>query len=633
MARRRAHPREEELLALIDGELDFDRSQDVEEHCQGCVECGREYERLRRVEDALIRLPRPALSPLDRARLEHGIAEQLDANPVAPVPASRPLRRLLVAGGLLAAGILVGVLIPGAFQPETPETGPWTIAESGNDPGPLARESAGGSRGPMEADPTVESSSPSIVESDPLSGMVVVALSSEGESATEVRREGLRARLRDRLATVPPSHWDNESIADSPREITAALLELARSDDVVLARSALEALALEDDVPWRGRAPVWAGRCLEEALRREALAELALRTLLRLDTGGGLDLERAWRAALEGPHTREDALLARCSAAGDSAPWREITRSLRGLVRSPSPGDQALLERALTVLPTARVEYAGLLADLYAEGVARPILADAVSRVSGAALDQLLEQVQSDSPTRAETALRLCALGRLVATLEPMTSNVRRGRHVASTLDAMRALGGTAAARTLLSLASDGTLAMSRRHLARDTALALLAELENPVRCFRILLDSVDEPTGRSWIALVPRLPTARAGDVLLALAEDVTLENSSRSVAAVLLAERAGERERDSLLALLEQERLLGDESAPSLVAPLLVSLYQADSREGLQSGLERLGLELGSRRLRELGHLASLAAADPFAPRFPDHLVRIERLLAVGP
>jgi Putative zinc-finger len=102
-----------------DGELDPADSRLVAEHLEHCPDCAAELAGLRELDKAGQRLPEAAV-PAD---LWDRIASRLPGSDSATQPARNPLvtrRRFLLASGMLAAGIMVGVIAYGPARRKLP---------------------------------------------------------------------------------------------------------------------------------------------------------------------------------------------------------------------------------------------------------------------------------------------------------------------------------------------------------------------------------------------------------------------------------------------------------------------------------------------------------------------------------
>jgi anti-sigma factor RsiW len=140
---------EEDLSALIDGELAAGREALLRDHLAGCARCGARLAALRAVDAGLAALPAPAVPEDLRARLEARIAAA-DVDARAPGRAAPPRRRRWLAtrawGALAAAGAAIALYLAVAGdenarlpapapEPQVAQTPP---AGSGREPAVLA---------------------------------------------------------------------------------------------------------------------------------------------------------------------------------------------------------------------------------------------------------------------------------------------------------------------------------------------------------------------------------------------------------------------------------------------------------------------------------------------------------------
>jgi anti-sigma factor RsiW len=121
---------DEELSALIDGELDARRRAEVEVHVAGCAGCARRLAALRSIDAALRSLPSPAVPSALRARLDRRLAAER-AEPGTrrvPPPSARRWRGLLgvalpAAAAAAAVALYLALRAPDPSG-QTPEPAP-----------------------------------------------------------------------------------------------------------------------------------------------------------------------------------------------------------------------------------------------------------------------------------------------------------------------------------------------------------------------------------------------------------------------------------------------------------------------------------------------------------------------------
>lgn len=116
------------MAAYLAGELAADESARLERHCADCPACSAELEEMRRawdlMETAAVEVPR-------NPRLWEAVRERTVARE-AWFFGARPWVRRGWATGAVAAGLMMGVLLPGAFSPGEAEADPLDPVLSGS---------------------------------------------------------------------------------------------------------------------------------------------------------------------------------------------------------------------------------------------------------------------------------------------------------------------------------------------------------------------------------------------------------------------------------------------------------------------------------------------------------------------
>ncbi len=264
------------LPALLDGELELERTLELEEHAHGCASCGTQLERERALDRALLGLPGAPLERLDLERNVQAVLARLDERPPQAVP--RAQLRWLSWAAAAALALFLG----------------WRFA--------------------LSADPTP------------------VAQSAPDPARLESARNTVWAALRECEPGFDPAHDDAGPFAQAVDARTedlarggwprAALVQAAAADaDVRLAVRALRWLGLHGEGASRMRA----------ALARTELAPSAVAALVDLGSEGVDELRRAPEtAALRALVLPQ---LAR-AAQGLLAPWIEDTLA-RGRASPP----------------------------------------------------------------------------------------------------------------------------------------------------------------------------------------------------------------------------------------------------------------------------------------------------------
>jgi anti-sigma factor RsiW len=199
----RCAPFDDDLSALLDGQLDATRAADVRAHAESCRDCAQRLAALRGVDTALRRMAAAPLDASRRERMRSALATSLrdeadgatqGAPPRHPAPPRR--RRWLAPAGFAAAAAAVATLVVVTrMQPPAAPPAERVVVAAAERVAPKLRADAEAAAREFTAHgdaPLGASAPPSAEALDPAAALATLS-------------PGAREKLRERLATMQPA--------------------------------------------------------------------------------------------------------------------------------------------------------------------------------------------------------------------------------------------------------------------------------------------------------------------------------------------------------------------------------------------------------------------------------------------
>jgi hypothetical protein len=199
----RCAPFDDDLSALLDGQLDAKRAADVQAHAESCRDCAQRLAALRGVDTALRHM---AAAPLDASRRERmrsavamGLRDEASgaAQGASPQQRTAPRRRrwLVPAGFAAAAAAATALFVVTRTQPPVATPTERVAIAAAERVAPKLRADAEAAARALTAQgdaPLGASAPPSDEALDPAAALATLS-------------PGARAKLRERLATMQPA--------------------------------------------------------------------------------------------------------------------------------------------------------------------------------------------------------------------------------------------------------------------------------------------------------------------------------------------------------------------------------------------------------------------------------------------
>jgi hypothetical protein len=433
------------VFAAIDGTLAIEDVFALEHHAASCTACGALLARARSLEESLARLSEPPIEQLDVKRSAQAIARAIERDDEERRARQRP-RAAPWIGVAAAAAILVAWFA-------------WSRARSterdvSSTPAPEIAAVSG-----MHADVEPAASQPASTDAP---------RSIDAEAVDPARLSDARSRLRELVRTAAGEQREESASALAARidDLAATLsregwpiLRLCESliddADADIARAALRYLGERGD-----RLSIAA---IKRARTRPGLEAAALDALVDAGEAGSESVQSA---------IRDPALRAHVLAHVVERGTADSARAIESALRSSSRGKGTIDDKLARDLVDA-------LAKLGEPGV-RSLLHLATSRTitdaeclaalqrTGGASDALARLVET-TPHEFAPALLLQAIARLacIRALPFVEQMCQDSQHEIEALDALAALGGPDALRSLLKLR------LSNTHVAAPLAIAI----------------------------------------------------------------------------------------------------------------------------------------------------------------